>query len=114
MRRHSRVFRSYRGRFPMHSAGLAGGKQRAPAPLLFLNRRKAKLVNSVSLSAQGVDGAFAIVKAARRESLGIIKTTKICSGKKSMKIKEIFTFKHIVKTIKEQIFTLLLIIFTIL
>ena len=73
-----------------------------------------KLVNAFSLSAQSVEGAFAIVKAARRESLGIIKTTESCSEKFSMKSEKIITFKHIVKTIKEQIFTGLLIIFTIL
>ena len=59
------------------------------------------------------NGAFAIVKAARRESLGIIKEAEICSEKISTKIKVISTFKHIVKTIKEQIFTILLIIFTV-
>ena len=75
---------------------------------------KVKLVNAVLLSAQSVEGAFAIVKAARREDLGIIKERKICSEKKSSKIKEIFTFKHIVKIIKEQIFTGLLIIFTVI
>ena len=31
-----------------------------------------------------------------------------------MKPKEIFTFKHLVKIISEQIFTLLLIIFTVI
>ena len=75
---------------------------------------KVKLVNAVLLSAQSVEGAFAIVKAARREDLGIIKERKICSEKNSSKIKEIFTFKHIGKIIKEQIFTLLLIIFTVI
>ena len=39
--------------------------------------RKAKLVNAAFLAAQSVEGAFAIVKTARRESLGIIKRTKI-------------------------------------
>ena len=57
---------------------------------------------------------FAIVKVARREDLGIIKERKIYSEKNSSKIKEIFTFKHIVKIIKEQIFTGLLIIFTVI
>ena len=75
---------------------------------------KVKLVNAVLLSAQSVEGAFAIVKAARREDLGIIKERKICSEKKSSKIKEIFTLKHIGKIIKEQIFTGLLIIFTVI
>ena len=79
-----------------------------------LLRIKVKLVNAVLLSAQSVEGAFAIVKAARREDLGIIKERKICSEKKSSKIKEIFTFKHIGKIIKEQIFTGLLIIFTVI
>ena len=73
-----------------------------------------KLVNAVSLPAQSVDFAFAIVKATRLESLGIIKKTEICSLKISMKSEKIITFKHLVKTIKEQIFTSLLIIFTIL
>ena len=75
---------------------------------------KVKLVNAVLLSAQSVEGAFAIVKAARREDLGIIKDMIICSEKNSSKIKEIFTFKHIGKIIKEQIFTGLLIIFTVI
>ena len=75
---------------------------------------KVKLVNAVLLSAQSVEGAFAIVKAARREDLEIIKERKICSEKKSSKIKEIFTLKHIGKIIKEQIFTGLLIIFTVI
>ena len=75
---------------------------------------KAKLVNAVLLSAQSVEGAFAIVKAARRKDLEIIKERKICSEKNSAKIKEIFTFKHIGKIIKEQIFTGLLIIFTVI
>ena len=73
-----------------------------------------KLVNAVPLSAQSVDFVFAIVKATRRESLGIIKKTEICSLKISMKSEKIITFGHLVKTIKEQIFTGLLIIFTIL
>ena len=76
------------------------------------NMKSPKLVNAVLLSAQSVEGAFAIVKAARREDLGIIKERKICSEKNSSKINEIFTLKHIVKIIKEQIFTGLLIIFT--
>ena len=80
-------------------------------PFLEIN---VKLVNAVLLSAQSVEGAFAIVKAARREDLGIIKERKIYSEKKSSKIKEIFTLKHIGKIIKEQIFTGLLIIFTLI
>ena len=75
---------------------------------------KVKLVNAVLLSAQSVEGAFAIVKAAWRKDLEIIKERKIYSEKKSSKIKEIFTFKHIGKIIKEQIFTSLLIIFTVI
>ena len=71
----------------------------------------AKLVNATQLSAQSVHGAFAIVKAALREDLEIIKTKKICSEKNSTKIKAIFTLKHFGKIIKEQIFTSLLIIF---
>ena len=69
--------------------------------------RKANLVNAVPRSAQSVHFEFAIVKAARRESLGIIKTTDICSEKNSTKSKDIFTIKHIAKTIKEQIFTVI-------
>ena len=61
-----------------------------------------------------MNAAFAIVKAARRESLGIIKKTETCSVKISTKIKEIFTLKHFGKIIKEQIFTSLLIIFTLI
>ena len=78
------------------------------------NMKSSKLVNAVSLPAQSVDFAFAIVKATRRESLGIIKKTEICFEKISTKNKEIFTIKHFGKIIKEQIFTSLLIIFTIL
>ena len=78
------------------------------------NMKSPKLVNAVLLSAQSMDFAFAIVKATRRESLGIIKKTEICSLKISMKSEKIITFKYLVKTIKEQIFTSLLIIFTIL
>ena len=66
------------------------------------------------LSAQSLDGAFAIVKARLLESLGIIKTVEISSEKNATKIIEIFTFKYIVKTIKEQIFTGLLILFTLI
>ena len=73
-----------------------------------------KLVNATQLSAQSVRGAFAIVKAMQHEDLEIIKTKKICSEKNSAKIKEIFTLKHFVKIIKEQIFTGLLIIFTVI
>ena len=73
-----------------------------------------KPVNAAQLSAQRVDFAFAIVKAMRRESLGIIKTMEICSLKISAKNKEMFTIKHIGKIIPEQIFTLLLIIFTVI
>ena len=78
------------------------------------NMKSPKLVNAVPLPAQSEDFAFAIVKATRRESLGIIKKTEICSLKISMKSEKIITFEHLVKTIKEQIFTSLLIIFTIL
>ena len=78
------------------------------------NMKSSKLVNAVLLPAQSVDFVFAIVKATRRESLGIIKKTEICSLKISMKSEKIITFKYIVKTIKEQIFTSLLIIFAIL
>ena len=77
-------------------------------------REKIKRLNAAPRPAQGVSGAFTIVKAARREDLGIIKKKEIFSEKISTKIKIIFTFKHIVKTIKEQIFTLLLIIFTVI
>ena len=66
------------------------------------------------LSAQSGIFAFAIVKAMRREDLGKIKTIKICSEKIPPKIKKIFTIKHLVKIIKEQIFTGLLIIFTVI
>ena len=66
------------------------------------------------LSAQSGIFAFAIVKAMRREDLGKIKTIKICSEKNSAKIKEIFSLKYLVKIIKEQIFTGLLIIFPLI
>ena len=72
------------------------------------------LVNASSRSAQSVEGAFAIVKATWREDLGIIKEREICSVQIPMKSKEIFTFKHLGKIIKEQIFTRLLIIFTVI
>ena len=58
--------------------------------------------------------AFAIVKAMRGEDLGNIETIKICSEKISMESKKNFTIKHLVKTIKEQIFTGLLIIFPLI
>ena len=73
-----------------------------------------KPVNAAQLSAQRVDFAFAIVKATWREDLGIIKDGKICSVKKSANIQKMFALKHLVITIKEQIFTLLLIIFTVI
>ena len=73
-----------------------------------------KPVNAAQFSAQRVDFAFAIVKVARREDLGIIKEREICSEKNSSKIKEFLTLKHIGKIIKEQIFTGLLIIFTVI
>ena len=76
--------------------------------------RKANLVNAVPRSAQIVDFAFAFVKASSLKSLGIIKTAEICSEKNSADFKEIFTIKHIGKIIKEQIFTGLLIIFTVI
>ena len=76
--------------------------------------RKKNLVKAASLSAQSVRGAFAIVKAMRREYLGIIKEREICSEKISTKNKEIFAIKHLVKIISEQIFTGLLIIFTVI
>ena len=71
---------------------LIGIRKQAPA-------RKAKLVNAALRSAQEVNRAFAIVKAAQRKSLGIIKTMEICSEKNSMKSEKIITFKYIVKTI---------------
>ena len=83
-------------------------------PSVTENMKSPKLVNAVPLPAQSVDFAFAIVKATRRESLRIIKKAEICSLKISMKSEKIITFKYLVKTIKEQIFTSLLIIFTIL
>ena len=73
-----------------------------------------KHVNAASFPAQSVESAFAIVKAARCKDLGIIKKRGICSEINSAKIKEIFTLKHFVKIIKEQIFTGLLIIFTVI
>ena len=86
---------------------LIGIRKQAPA-------RKAKLVNAALRSAQGVNGAFAIVKAARRKDLGIIKKRKICSERIRMILMKNFTIKHFGEIIKEQIFTGLLIIFTIL
>ena len=86
---------------------LIGIRKQAPA-------RKAKLVNAALRSAQGVNGAFAIVKAARRKSLGIIKTMEICSERIRMILMKNFTIKHFGEIIKEQIFTSLLIILTIL
>ena len=72
------------------------------------------LVKAASLSAQSVRGAFAIVKAMGREDLGIIKKRRICSVQIPMKSKKIFAIKHLVKIISEQIFTGLLIIFTVI
>ena len=77
-------------------------------------RKNSKLVNAASRPAQRVKTAFAIVKSARRKDLGIIKERKICSEKIPTKNEIIFTIKHIVKTIKGQIFTSLLIIFTLI
>ena len=76
--------------------------------------KRKNLVKAASLSAQSVRGAFAIVKAMGREDLRIIKKRRICSVQIPMKSKKIFTFKHLVKIISEQIFTLLLIIFTVI
>ena len=92
----------------------------APAPRFsggrdWLNGGERKnLVKAASRSAQSVRGAFAIVKATWREDLGIIKEREICSEQIPMKSKKIFTFKHLGKIIKEQIFTGLLIIFTVI
>ena len=92
----------------------------APAPRFsggrgWLNGGERKnLVKAASLSAQSVRGLFAIVKATWREDLGIIKEREICSVQIPMKSKKIFTFKHLVKIISEQIFTGLLIIFTVI
>ena len=72
------------------------------------------ILNAAPRPAQRVSGAFTIVKAARRESLGIIKKREICPEKKNTEIKGVFTKKHIVKIIKEQIFPPLLIIFTVI
>ena len=92
----------------------------APAPRFsggrgWLNEGERKnLVKAASLSAQSVRGAFAIVKAMGREDLRIIKKRRICSEKFLANLKEIFAIKHLVKIISEQIFTLLLIIFTVI
>ena len=92
----------------------------APAPRFsggrgWLNGRERKnFVKAASLSAQRVRGAFAIVKAMGREDLGIIKKRRICSEKFLANLKEIFAIKHLVKIISEQIFTGLLIIFTVI
>ena len=75
---------------------------------------KSKPVNAALLSAQSVRGAFAIVKTTLGKSLGIIKMAEICSLIIPAKIKEFFTIKHLGETIKEQIFTSLLIIFTVI
>ena len=76
--------------------------------------KERKSVKGAARSAQRVDFAFAIVKEHLLENLGIIKTAEICSEKIPADFKEIFTIKHIGKIIKEQIFTGLLIIFTII
>ena len=60
-------------------------------------RREAKLVNAASLPAQRVNRAFAIVKAARRESLGIIKKRRICSRADSDELKGNFRDKALRK-----------------
>ena len=76
--------------------------------------KERKSVKGAARSAQRVDFAFAIVKERLLENLGIIKTAEICSEKIPADFKEIFTIKHIGKIIKEQIFTGLLIIFTVI
>ena len=53
--------------------------------------KDAKLVNAVFLPAQSVGGAFAIVKTASGESLGIIKTRENRLYKIKTLFKEIFT-----------------------
>ena len=98
----------------MLGAGLAGGKQRAPRRVRAGRLGRWHVGWPARRSAEGEEGAFAIGKAGRRESLGIIKERRIRSLKISAKNKEMFTIKHIGKIIKEQIFTELLIIFTIL
>ena len=75
----------------MLGAGFAGGKQRAPRRFCFLIEERQNLLMPSALSAQRVNGAFAIVKAMRRKDLGIIKTMEICSVIISTEIKEIFT-----------------------
>ena len=77
-------------------------------------RKNSKLVNAASRPAQRVKTAFAIVKAARRKDLWIIKKADICSEKISTETEENSTFKHIVKIIPKQIFTSMLIIFTLI
>ncbi len=49
------------------------------------------ILNAAPRPAQSGNWAFTIVKAARRESLGIIKKRKICPEKNSTEIKEVFT-----------------------
>ena len=49
------------------------------------------ILNAAPRPAQRVSGAFTIVKAARRESLGIIKKREICPEKKNTEIKGVFT-----------------------
>ena len=87
-------------------------KKISGSPICRVHKKKAKLVNAAPRPAQRVLGAFAIVKAAPRESLGIIKKQKICLYEIETPFKEIFTgkhfreiIKHCAKTIKEQIFT---------
>ena len=92
----------------------------APAPRFsggrgWLNGGERKnLVKAASLSAQSVRGAFAIVKVIGCEDLGIIKEREICSVINLTILKKIFAIKHLVKIISEQIFTGLLIIFTVI
>ena len=93
---------------------LWGGENRLRAARLHCARLKQKPVNAALLPAQSVRGAFAIVKAMGREDLGIIKITEIRPLIIPAKIMEFFTIKHLLKIISEQIFTGLLIIFTVI
>ncbi len=92
---------------------------RAASP--FPAGRNANFVNAARALVQSVSGAFTIVKTTLGESLGIIKKRKFCLYKIKTLFKEIFTEKHFgaiikgfVKTIKEIIFIILLIIFTLI
>ena len=99
----------YIGKWPLSEEGAI-----LPHSPHFAKRREEKYVKAVPRSAESLGSEFAIVKASLPISLRIIKGTETCYEKITTKIMEIFTIKLFAKIIKEQIFTSLLIIFTVI